>query len=354
MTDITDHSGIISAILAEWGDYSPLVEPEIFGTGDPGQIARSIAEFCSIVPGSAIAKCLFYRVSQGSVFGLHLKDGRRIVLKVHPPKQPRDFLAAVYHIQCHLADHSFPCPKPIAGPVSLVHGHATVEELVDVGNYADAHDPAIRRTMAETLFRLVDLTRDFTSMPGLQSSILSRQPGDALWPTPHSKIFDFEATKVGSEWIDQIASKARQALSNSAGKKVIGHTDWSVKHFRFEGSKARVIYDWDSLALEKEPVIVGDAARGFTMTWYLDVPLAPSYDEFWAFVSEYEAARGRAFTSAERTTIAASAAYALAYSARCENCLDPGAKDFPAGSFREALAHYGEKLVSAGIILSSS
>src|SRR5258706_11903770 len=198
MTDITDHSGIISAILAEWGDYSPLDEPEIFGTGDPGQIARSIAEFCSIVPGSAIAKCLFYRVSQGSVFGLHLKDGRRIVLKVHPPKQPRDFLAAVYHIQCHLADHSFPCPKPIAGPVSLVHGHATVEELVDGGNYADAHDPAIRRTMAETLFRLVDLTRNFAEMSGLQSGILSRQPGGALWPTPHSKLFDFEATKVGS------------------------------------------------------------------------------------------------------------------------------------------------------------
>ena len=343
---MTDHSGIISAILAEWGDYSPLVEPEIFGTGDPGQIARSIAEFCSTELGSTIAECLFYQVSQGSVFGLRLKDGRRIVVKVHPPKQPRDFLAAVYRVQCHLADHGFPCPRPIADPVSLVYGYATVEELVDVGNYADAHDPAIRRTMAETLYRLVDLTRDFTDMPGLQSGILSRQPGDALWPTPHSKIFDFEATKMGSEWIDWIASNARQALLNSAGQKVIGHMDWSVKHFRFEGSKVRVVYDWDSLALEKEPVIVGNAARGFTMTWQLDVPLAPVLDELWAFVSEYEAARGIAFTSTERTTIAASAAYALAYSARCENCLDPGTKDFPAGSFREALAHYGETLLS--------
>jgi hypothetical protein len=343
---VTDHSGIISAILAEWGDYSPFVEPEIFGTGDPGQIARNITEFCSIELGSAIDKCLFYQVSQGSVFGLRLQDGRRIVVKVHPPEQPYDFLAAVYRVQSHLAEHGFPCPRPIAGPASLVYGHATVEELVDVGNYADAHDPAIRYTMAETLLRLVDLTRDFTDIAGLQPGILTRQPGDALWPRPHSKIFDFEATKVGSEWIDQIASKARQALSHSAGQKVIGHTDWSVKHFRFEGNKARVIYDWDSLALEKEPVIVGDAARGFTMTWHLEVPLAPSLDELWAFVSEYEEARGIAFTSTERTTIAASAAYALAYSARCENCLDPGAKIFPSGSFREALARYGEKLVS--------
>ncbi len=339
---------IIAAILAEWSDDKPIVEPEIFGTGDPGQIARIITEFCLAELGSVIDKCLFYQVGQGIVFGLRLEDGRQIVIKVHPPKQPNEFLAAVYHIQCHLANHGFPCPQPILGPTSLLYGHATVEALVDAGIYADAHDPAIRRTMAETLYWLVDLTRDFVDMPGLQPGLLSRRPGDVLWPTPHSKIFDFEATKVGSEWIDQIARKAMQMLSNSAGQNVIGHTDWSVKHFRFEGSKARVIYDWDSLALENEAVIVGDAARGFTMTWHLNVPLAPNLDELWAFVGEYEAARGIAFTSTERTTIAASAAYALAYSARCENRLDQGTKDFPAGSFREALAYYGEKLLATG------
>ena len=178
-------------------------------------------------------------MSQGVVFGLRLEDGRQIVIKVHPPKQSSEFLAAVYRVQRHLADHGFPCPEPISGPLSLINGHATVEELQDVGIYADAHDPAIRRTMAETLYWLVDLTRDFADMPGLQPGMLSRQPGSALWPEPHSKIFDFEATKVGSEWIDQIASKAMQVLSNSPGQKVIGHTDWSVKHFRFRQSLGR-------------------------------------------------------------------------------------------------------------------
>ena len=43
---MTGQSDIISAILAEWGDYSPLVEPEIFGTGDPAQIAHNITAFC--------------------------------------------------------------------------------------------------------------------------------------------------------------------------------------------------------------------------------------------------------------------------------------------------------------------
>ena len=196
LLELADQSNIISAILAEWGDYSPLVEPEIFGTTDPAQIARHITAFCSTELGSAIAGCLFYHVSQGGVCGLCLENGRQIVIKVHPPKQSSEFLTAVYRVQRHLADHGFPCPEPILGPISLLNGHATVEELQDAGIYADAHDPAIRRTMAETLYWLVDLTRDFVDVPGLPAGILSQKPGGALWPQPHSKIFDFEATKA--------------------------------------------------------------------------------------------------------------------------------------------------------------
>ena len=73
------------------------------------------------------------------------------MIKAHPPKQSSEFLTAVYRVQRHLAEHGFPCPEPILGPISLINGHATVEELQDAGIYADAHDPPIRRTMAETL-----------------------------------------------------------------------------------------------------------------------------------------------------------------------------------------------------------
>jgi hypothetical protein len=163
-----------------------------------------------------------------------------------------------------------------------------------------------------------------------------------LWPTPHSRIFDFEATAVKSAWIDSYAARAkRQILDNNTGVDVIGHTDWSVKHFRFVGEKVGVIYDWDSLALDKEPIIVGDAARGFTMTWHLEVPLAPTPDEARAFVTEYEAARGTPFSKVERTLLSAAATYAIAYSARCENCLFDDS-EYPLGSYRELLAHHGE------------
>ncbi|TMF52461.1 MAG: hypothetical protein E6I32_00610 [Chloroflexi bacterium] len=340
MQDKAEMNNVIANFLAQWD--AAFVELAIFGTSKPDRIAELANDFCQKNLGSAVKEFLFYESSQGAVFGLCLSDDRRVVVKAHQPTRSLDFLHAVYNVQHHLATHGFPCPTPILGPTPLGRGYTIVEELVDTGVYADAHQPSIRRVMAEKLYQLVDLTRGLASIPGLQSGMLNIFATGSLWPTPHSRIFDFEATAAGSEWIDDYARRAKQALSNSVGETVIGHTDWSVKHFRFVDGKASVIYDWDSLALEKEPVIVGDAARGFTMTWHLDVPLAPTPDEARAFIAEYEAVRGSAFTKAEWATIAAAATFAIAYSARCENCLDAEATTFPEGSYREALSRYGE------------
>lgn len=331
-------------------DDTPFVEQAIFGTGNAQQIAEYVNAFCTVHLGNPVADYLFYESSQGAVFGMQLSDGRRVVLKAHQPDRPLNFLSAMYEVQRYLAGHEYPCPRPLLGPTPIGYGHATVEELIDMGVYADAHDPVIRRVMAGMLAQLVSMTRDLRniaelqSIAGLQSIARGRQlPDGVLWPTPHSRIFDFEATASGAEWIDAFARKARQELAHGAGEMVIGHTDWSVKHFRFQDNHVCVIYDWDSIALERETIIVGEAARGFTMTWYLDVLITPSQDEARAFVAEYETCRGKAFTSDERATIAAAATYALAYSARCEHCIDPRTGDFPAGSSRAALARFGDR-----------
>ncbi|MHB8595985.1 MAG: phosphotransferase [Ktedonobacteraceae bacterium] len=340
-----NNTNVIANFINQWN--TPFVEEAIFGTGNAEEIARQVNTFCTTQLGVPVTDYLFYESSQGAVFGIQLSDGRRVVLKAHQPDRPLDFLSAMYKVQRHLADHEYPCPRPLLGPAPIGYGHATVEELIDTGVYADAHDPIIRRAMAEMLAQLADVTRDIRNTPDLQSTARSqRLPEGILWPTPHSRIFDFEATTSGAEWIDALALKARQELAHGVGEMVIGHTDWSVKHFRFQdgqNGKVCVIYDWDSLALERETVIVGEAARGFTMTWYLDVPITPSQDEARAFVAEYETCRGKTFTKDERATIAAAATYAFAYGARCEHCINPRTGDFPPGSHREALASYGDR-----------
>ncbi len=336
---------VIANFINQWN--TPFVEQAIFGTGNAQEIAGQVNAFCTTYLGAPVADYLLYESSQGAVFGIQLSDGRRVVLKAHQPDRPLDFLSAMYKVQHHLANHDYPCPRPLIGPAPIGYGHATVEELIDTGVYTDAHDPAIRRRMAEMLAQLASVTRDIRNTPGLQSTARGqRLPEGVLWPRPHSRIFDFAATTSGAEWIDMLARKARQELAHGVGEMVIGHTDWSVKHFRFQNGNVCVIYDWDSLALERETIIVGEAARGFTMTWHLDVLITPSADEARAFVAEYEICRGKTFTGVERATITAAATYALAYGARCEHCIDPRAGNFPPGSHREALVRYGDKYLA--------
>ena len=147
----------------------------------------------------------------------------------------------------------------------------------------------------------------------------------------------------GAERIDCIASEAKGVLSHGAGELVIGHTDWSAQNCRFVDDMIHVVYDWDSLMLDKEPTIVAGAAMTFAFNWLLSGPqIAPSPDEARAFVGEYEEARGAPFTVAEWESITAAATYSLAYGARLEHSLDPARTDYPSGGARARLALYGD------------
>jgi len=144
----------------------------------------------------------------------------------------------------------------------------------------------------------------------------------------------------GAESIDEIARQAQAIKLHGAGHLVLGHTDWGVKHFRFVGKRVRVIYDWDSLTLEKEPIIVGQACGYLTYTEFFGGYRLPTEEEKSAFVAEYETARGRPFTQEEYQTLKAAKIYGLAYSARCEHALHPNDITYPEGSSRASLAQY--------------
>jgi len=304
------------------------VEETIFGDEDP--VPAIVAWL-----GEEPAETLFVEASVGVVAGFRLADGRGIVVKVHQPNVTAAYLDAVHTVQGVLADAGFPAPRPLAGPRPLARGHATVEELLDRGDRRDGHDASVRRAMAQALARLIELAPEVDDIDG---GILERT--ETLWPQPHSPLFDFEATRDGTEWIDEYAERSR---SLPVGNLVIGHGDWSVKHFRFVGDEISAIYDWDSLIRTDEPRIVGQAAATHPATWYVPTTVLATPDEARTFVADYEEARGRTFTPEERARLAAAATYNVAYGARCESCGDPTAKSFAAGSQRDTLARYGEE-----------
>jgi hypothetical protein len=300
-----------------------VIERSIFGTDDPVEIWRVVLDAC---PDAV--DCFAFEVSVGALFGVLLRDGSRVAVKIHLTPE-RGSLEAVQHVQAHLVSAGFPCPEPMG-----VHGRATIERWFDEGVYRDAHEPAVRRVVAEYLASLVRLTRELQPVAGLEPYF--PRPDDPLWPVPHNALFDFAATTAGAEWIDDIGRAAKPLRDAGVGELVIGHGDWTVKHFRFDGLSPTIVYDWDSLGTGYETTYVGVSAATFTYTEHLPVAVWPTVAEARAFFADYESARGRPFSAEERRAAHAAAVYARAYSARCTHAVGKDATQLGLDEYADA------------------
>lgn len=247
--------------------------------------------------------CFFLASSAGMLFGLRLRDGTRVALKA---VRPTPGLSSARRVQQAVHAAGFPCPRPLLGPVGIGNGLAFVDEWVD-GEQRDVREPGRRRRAARLLAELISLAPPLEGLPRVLEST-------RLFPEPHHPRFDFE--REDGRWIDAAAA-AVAPLRDGDGRRVVGHSDWSAKHFGWDGDDLAVVYDWpDSLASDTEEALVGQASAVFPSTW--DLPVAPkvaTLDESEAFVSEYEEAAGRRL---DRSRVAAARIHLLAYCARCE------------------------------------
>jgi hypothetical protein len=315
----------VDKLLRRYPD-SPVVE-DILGTLDPDEIRAQVQE---LQPETE--EFFYFAASVGALFGVRLRDGSRVAVKLHKRFQDAAYFSGMQRIQSALADAGFPAPRPLGR-----HGAATFEEWLDEGEFRDAHEPEVRRVMAQQLVRFHDLATSAGVQP--------RRPffplGDeALWPVPHNALFDFEATRDGADWIDEIARAAKPLRDSANGMEVVSHTDWSAKHLRFDADlRPTALYDWDSVTIDLEPLLVGNAAGSFTYTEELaeDVFPWPSAEESVAFMDEYEAARGTPFTASERRSANAACVYLRAYAARCGHAVGSDAPLAGLTQFAEAL-----------------
>jgi Ser/Thr protein kinase RdoA (MazF antagonist) len=310
---------LIAQQLAEWG-YVPHALPEVFPDPTPEAIGALVDEWCRRVLGAEPADAEFFSASVGSVYGLRLADGRRVVVKVHPPRARPRYLEAMQAVQRSLAEAGFPAPMPLAAPAPLGRGTAVAETLLDEGGPADAHDPAVRHVLAASLARLVALCRPMTALDALRENIMATRR-EELWPTPHDGRFDFASTTAGAEWLDEIAAHARRVRDLDTGELVVGHTDWRVENMRLTSDGlVTAVYDWDSIAIQREPVLVGAVAHLFTSDYRVANRVqVPTLDEALAFIADYENARGEPFSNEEHAAARAALVYAMAYTARCEH-----------------------------------
>jgi hypothetical protein len=316
---VSDMAALIAARFETWG-FVPLIVRDVYAESRPEAIASALDQFCLLHLGSGAERAEFFEASVGSVHGIELSDGRRVVVKAHRSNTSVAFLTAMQTVQAHLASYAFPTPEPLLGPNRLGRGVAIVESLLDSGAHADAHDPAIRSIMAHGLAALVARCCSLTRLDGLHERLMA-VPRNELWPTPHDRRFDFSATTRGAEWIDRVASAAKRIRDQPCPcRRVVGHADWRVEHLRFVGHEISAVYDWDSICVEREPVLVGSVAHAFTANWTMSGwRQFPTLDEALAFAAEYEEAREVPFTHMEWRALRAALVYTMAYTARCEH-----------------------------------
>ena len=325
MKAIYDPVDILQKEIQTWD--SPFVELDCFGTDSAEQIAEMISQFCRSYLDSKLRGYLFYGSSVGSTHGVQLEDGRQVVIKVRPPPDTNPYLnsdrmslESISQVMRWLSDRGYPCPKPILGPTSLAKGLATVDEFLDRGQQGNGFEPECRKLIASGLAELIKVLRSFK---GEVSCLKYFQRSESLYPQPHSKLFDFEKTAAGAEWIDNFAERARRAEAHE-DKPVLGHGDWRVQHFGFREGKIVATYDWDSLAFCTETELVGVSAHGFTADWTLEAGRRiPNANDVRAYVADYERARGQPFSELERKSLFAHCVYCIAYSARCAHSFEP-------------------------------
>src|ERR1044071_4706440 len=93
MDTVSTLESAIADHLASWERAH--VDLAIYGTDDPSLIADAIDQFCRRELGSSARNGLFYQSSIGSVAGVTLADGRRVVIKAHQPDWSVEQLYAV-------------------------------------------------------------------------------------------------------------------------------------------------------------------------------------------------------------------------------------------------------------------
>jgi hypothetical protein len=311
-------SQLVTLVRNACEKWDPAVELAILGTDDAEEIATLIEAFVSLQCG-AVSEGVFYRPGVGIVAGLRLVSGSEVVVKIHRWNVSLARLTAIQRVQAALADEGLPVPRPLATPERLGHGIATIEELRKGGG-ANGRDPAVRRVIAEGLRSFVSSAAPLVGEVDVGAPLMLRPAGSPLWFEPHDVRFDFEGTAAGAEWIDSLATLARERLEHVGSNVVIGHFDWRVENLGFADNAVVAIYDWDSVCAAPEAVVVGNAAAQFMTDW--TVPEAdplPSVSEMRSFVSDYEFARGATFNAFERELLDAANLFLCAYGARCQH-----------------------------------
>ena len=282
--------------------------------------------WCATHLGAAVASARGWITSVGCVGLVVLADGREAAIKVHQPDRSTAFLVDVQTVQRTVVEAGVAAPLPLVPPAPIRPGGplATADSFVADPGLTDGRAPGAARAAAIALAVATRATRHLPSTTIAAHPM--HTPAGQLYPTPHSPVFDFEATADGAEWIDDHARAAREVLDvpGAGGPPVLIHQDWCSRNVRVVDGVVVAAYDWDSVSRVPVARAAGHAAILWPCTGEQGMPDPSTAEELDAFLDAFADGWGQ-LTAADRHVAHASARYSLAYLARCEHAI--GRKD---------------------------
>jgi hypothetical protein len=255
---------------------------------------------------------LFELQQVSMVFGLRLAGGTEVVVKARADDGRAVSCVAA---QARLAEHGFPCARPLT-PVTGAGSLAVHAEEFRPGGEVlpgDAPDVAVR--YAEVFARLMAELAGVTVAPPLPNPPWVRwdhaDPGG--WPA--IGCLDSRDQSVVPAYVAEVAGRARRRILAAGLPCVLGYADFEAQNLRWHGQQVWAVHDWDSLAWQPEAALAGAASGAFASA---GPPLLAPIESSEAFLVAYQDIRGSMFTTVEQEIAWAASLWMAAYNAREE------------------------------------
>ncbi|GAA3217003.1 hypothetical protein GCM10010532_044850 [Dactylosporangium siamense] len=269
--------------------------------------------WCLSQLGAEPAEMLFGLEQISAVFALRLTSGLDVVVKA---RADDGRAASCVAAQARLAERGFPCARPLTPVVRAGSLAVHAEEFRPGGDIVPGETPDVAVRYAEVFARLMAALADVRVAPPLPNPRWVRwdHPGAGVWPA--IGFLDDRDQRVVPAHVVDTAGRARERLLSAGLPCVLGHADFEAQNLRWRGPQVWAVHDWDSLAWQPEAALVGAASGVFPRG--AGLPTLAPVESSEAFVSAYQAVRGRAFTAVELEVVWAASLWPAAHNARWE------------------------------------
>jgi Ser/Thr protein kinase RdoA (MazF antagonist) len=221
---------------------------------------EALSSWCVTRFGSPLSDIIFESGYSSAVFGIVLRNERRIVIKV---RSWHERLVSCWGVHRQMWEAGFPCPEPLSHPERHEQLAISFESYLPGGEQLPRGIGAaeeLGRVLAE-LVKLAPPTRAFPNLYPAWGFLRWDDPGDT-WPLATDIAADL-SMQHDPAWIEYAASLVRPIIRGSKLPAVIGHGDWWTDNIRWDRGNLLSVDDWDSIVALSEPAIAGVAAALF-------------------------------------------------------------------------------------------